>query len=70
MLIEFSVSNFRSILETQTLSMVADNKKDRFLRNTFSCGSIDKIRLVKSAVIYGPNASGKSNIIRAISFYA
>jgi AAA15 family ATPase/GTPase len=68
MLIEFTVKNFLSIKESVTLSMVAskdtaheeslieyqDNKKD--------------MRALKSAVIYGANASGKSNVIKAVSF--
>ncbi|QTA87533.1 AAA family ATPase [Desulfonema magnum] len=64
MLIEFSVSNFRSIKEEQTLTMVADSGKLK-LENTFVPESKNKLCLLKSAVIYGANASGKTNIIKA-----
>ncbi len=67
MLIEFSVSNFRSIKEEQFLTLVADSGKNK-LKNTFIPQNNPKLRLLKSAVIYGANASGKSNVIRA--FYA
>lgn len=70
MLIEFKVTNFRSVKETQTLSMVAGNGlKDRALEsNTFESGITNFPKLVRSSVIYGPNASGKSNLIAAITF--
>lgn len=71
MLIEFKVTNFRSIKETQTLSMVAGNalKEDKELVvNTFDSGIANLPPLVHSSVIYGPNASGKSNLIAAIAF--
>ena len=70
MLIEFKVTNFRSIKETQTLSMVAGNAtKDRELAgNAFDSGIAKLGNLLKSAVIYGPNAAGKSNLIAAVAF--
>lgn len=70
MLIEFKVTNFRSIKETQTLSMVAGNAtKDKELSgNTFDSGITKLGNLLKSAVIYGPNAAGKSNLIAALAF--
>lgn len=70
MLIEFKVTNFRSIKETQTLSMVAGNAtKDKELAsNTFDSGIPKLGNLLKSAVIYGPNAAGKSNLIAALAF--
>lgn len=70
MLVQFSVSNYRSIGEEITLSMVGANlvSQDKGVdeNNVFSAG--DDLRLLKSAVIYGANASGKSNIVRAIRF--
>ncbi len=70
MLIEFKVTNFRSIKDTQTLSMVAGNAtKDKELStNTFDSGIPKLGNLLKSSVIYGPNAAGKSNLIAAIAF--
>ena len=66
MLIEFSVSNFRSIKEEQTLSMIADSST-RKNDNTFVPIEGNKLRLLNSAAIYGANASGKSNILKALS---
>ncbi|WP_377479172.1 MAG: ATP-binding protein [Microcoleus anatoxicus] len=66
MLIEFSVSNFRSIKEEQTLSMIADSST-RKNDNTFVPIEDNKLRLLYSAAIYGANASGKSNILKALT---
>ena len=69
MLIEFSATNFRSLRETQTLSMAASGYfKEMEERNTFDTGMKRLPRLLRSAAIYGPNASGKSNLILALSF--
>lgn len=69
MLIEFSVTNFRSIRDTQTLSMAA-SKYDKELVET-NCTETPVVglpRLLRSAVIYGPNAAGKSNLLKALGF--
>ncbi|OBQ16617.1 ATP/GTP-binding protein [Anabaena sp. AL93] len=66
MLVEFSVENYRSIQEKQTLSMVAADNETMLDSNTFSVPDNDDLRLVTSAAIYGPNASGKSNLLKAI----
>jgi uncharacterized protein len=64
MLLEFSVANFRSILKRQTLSLVAAAGREMLTTNTFVDGK--KLpRVVRSAVIYGPNAAGKSNLLQA-----
>jgi uncharacterized protein len=69
-MIEFSVGNYRSFKDVVTFSMVAapiqheDKEMDR--NNVFAIAK--DINLLKSAAIYGANASGKSNLIRAISF--
>lgn len=63
MLLEFSVNNFRSIKETVTFSMntsASNDGKHRFQISDYS--------LLNSAVIYGANASGKSNLLRAMGF--
>lgn len=69
MLIEFTVGNFRSFKDPVTLSMVAANitakNKTVDQENTFQQGNH---RLLKSAAIYGANASGKSNLIAALNF--
>jgi AAA15 family ATPase/GTPase len=66
MLVEFSVENYRSIQEKQTLSMVAADNETMLDSNTFPVPDNDDLRLVTSAAIYGPNASGKSNLLKAI----
>ncbi|MFA6074896.1 MAG: ATP-binding protein [Negativicutes bacterium] len=70
MLIQFTVSNFLSFKDEQTFSMVADtNKKDTELTDNIF-GSVDeRISLLRSAVMYGANASGKSNFIKALAFF-
>ncbi len=70
MLIEFSVGNYRSFKEQVTFSMVAANlvAKDKKLdeNNVFEVD--DDLKLLKSAAIYGANASGKSNLDKALEF--
>ena len=66
MLVEFSVENYRSFLKKQTLSLVA-SEDEVMLDSTFAMPGSSDMRLVKSAVIFGANASGKSNLLQAIS---
>ena len=71
MLIEFSVTNYRSILERQVLSMAASSYfKELEASNTFiPLGQDDEApHLLRSTVLYGPNASGKSTLINALKF--
>ncbi len=66
MLLEFEIENFRSIKEKQIFSLVAESSKskpDNVFEQTFFNG--DSVRLLKAAVVYGANASGKSNLIKA-----
>jgi AAA15 family ATPase/GTPase len=65
MLIEFSVANFLSFKEQVTFSMVASSDDALEDSNVFAEG---RKRLLKSAVVYGANASGKSNLLNAMSF--
>lgn len=67
MLIEFSVSNYRSFREKQTFSMVAAprlKKGDNVFKPVVKGEKLPD--LLKVAAIYGPNASGKSNLIKAL----
>jgi len=64
MLIEFSVENFLSFKERVTLSM--DTSSGTKLSQNII--KTPKMRLLKSTAIYGANSSGKSNLIKAISF--
>lgn len=68
MLIDFTVKNFRSIKEPVTLSMLATNLKEHS-ENTFPTPNENKIELLKTTVIYGANASGKSNLLKAIPIF-
>ena len=63
MLIEFSVKNFLSFKEKVTLSMEKGNG-DENLENVITNNITD---LLKTAAIYGANASGKSNILKAFT---
>jgi AAA15 family ATPase/GTPase len=66
MLIEFEVGNYLSFNAPVRLSMVAANPIKEYLEeNTFQAG---RHRLLKSAVVYGANASGKSNLLAAMAF--
>ena len=64
MLIEFTCSNHRSILKPVTFSFVASTDKTR-KNQTYS---YDGIHVLSSAIIYGANGSGKTNIIDALGF--
>ena len=68
MLIDFRVSNFRSVREEQVLSLVA--AADKAHTDTHVAPAPNKVvpATLRSAVIYGPNAGGKSNLIRALNF--
>lgn len=70
MLIEFSVGNYRSFKDPVTLSLVAAPVKaadpDLDRHNVHQVNA--KLSLLKSAALYGANASGKSNLIKAIHF--
>lgn len=68
MLIEFNVANFRSFWKRQSLSMTADTKPELRDQNTFNSGVSGVPDLLRSAVVYGPNAAGKSNLVQAMRF--
>lgn len=67
MLIEFSVTNFRSFFTIQTLSMAASTATELQETNTFPSPVTSGQSLLRSAVVYGPNAAGKSNLIKAMA---
>lgn len=71
MLLEFRVQNFKSLRTSQSLSLVAsDRDKDTLPQNTLPAGApgVEDMRGLKGTVLYGANASGKSNLIQALSF--
>lgn len=67
MLTEFRATNYRSIREEQTLSMVAAADKAHRETNCFATDHAAVPHLVRSAIVYGANASGKSNMIWALT---
>ena len=64
MLLEFSVGNYLSFRERKTLNLIASSISDYRETNTIAS---ERYTLLKGAIIYGANASGKSNFIRAMS---
>lgn len=71
MLLEFRLQNFRSFRNSQTLSLVAsDRDKASLPQNTLPVGAagLEGLRGLKAAAVYGANASGKSNLLQALSF--
>ena len=69
MLLQFSVKNFKTFKEKASLSLVASNydKDTHELENVYNDPKFE-LRPLKSAVIYGANASGKSKFFEALSF--
>lgn len=65
MIIEFSVENFRSFKDRVTFNMDSSSSK-KFSQNLINLDGGNN--LLKSAVIYGANSAGKSNLIKAIDF--
>ncbi len=66
MLLEFRIRNFRSFGQESVLSLVASGDKELLDANTASTSLSSLPRVVRSAVVFGANASGKSNLLRAI----
>lgn len=70
MLVGFWVQNFRSFKDRQTFSMVAGSFREHRYTHTFATGKNTSAKnatgLLRSAVVYGPNAAGKTNLLRAI----
>ena len=65
MLLRFSVSNHLSIRDSQELSFVPSSLKDESA-GLIDCPAAPNGSLLPATVIYGPNASGKSNLIDAV----
>jgi len=64
MIKDFSFGNFRSFKEIQSLNMTASKINELSDSNTIVIS--EKQALLKSKAIYGANASGKSNIVKAL----
>ena len=63
MILQFKVKNFLSIREELTLDFTASADKTY---EEYAIVKIKNVRISKLGVIYGPNASGKSNILKAL----
>ncbi|HRQ49874.1 MAG TPA: ATP-binding protein [Agriterribacter sp.] len=68
MLIQFSIKNFRTFKEKATISLVASNYDKTRESDNIIEDNASHLRILKSAVIYGANASGKSKFIEALMF--
>lgn len=68
MLVEFRVKNFRSLLDEQVLSLVASTDKTLLDSHALTTGLKVAPHLLKTAVVYGANASGKSNLIKSLQY--
>ena len=72
MIAEFTIENFFSIKSPQKISF--EPSSDNFMSDEYSYevkdGEVkDGIRLLKLGIIYGANASGKTNILNAVEFF-
>ncbi|CAA9202239.1 AAA family ATPase [Flavobacterium collinsii] len=62
MILEFKLKNFRSISDWQSFSMLAANNVSELEENLLN---VSDFNVLGSAIIYGRNASGKSNLLTA-----
>jgi uncharacterized protein len=70
MIEEFSFENFNSFKELNTLNMTAAKIKSRYSRlDTDNVTVVSDVSLLKSKGIYGANASGKSNVVKALGSF-
>ena len=67
MLIRFTVENFLSFKDEVEFSMVAGLPR-KHKEHIVGSGKGNDFRLLKAGVIYGANAAGKSNLIKALGF--
>ncbi len=72
MLIEFSVENYKSFKDLQTLTMQATGEKEKGV-DTIEYQRLfpakKNLNLLKTKAIFGANSSGKSNIIKAMTSF-
>ncbi|TWV99348.1 AAA family ATPase [Chitinophaga pinensis] len=67
MLLQFKIRNYRSYKEEVTFSMEAESSKLKGNIFDFELGNTQNVRYLKTSAIYGANASGKTNLVRALS---
>lgn len=68
MLLEFRVRNYRSIRDEQALTLIASGDKEWAATHLAPTGLKAAPHALRSAVVYGPNASGKSSLLRALDY--
>ncbi len=69
MLVDFRFENFRSFKNLQLLSLASfERMREALDSHSVATNRNDVPRLLKAAALYGPNASGKSNVIKALQF--
>lgn len=66
MIVNFSVKNYKSIKDRLTLSFEPSASKE--LQNYYFIEPVSGTKLLKLALIYGPNGSGKTTILEALDF--
>ena len=67
MLVEFKVKNFKSIKDDMIFSMETGYNVKKTAKTSFNAFEVQKdLKLLKSSLIFGANASGKSNFLEAL----
>ena len=64
MLIDITMANFRSIKDPQTLSFAA--LRDKRMNQSKVHVVSDKLKILRTAAVIGPNGVGKSTVVRAL----
>ena len=67
MISKISVENFKSFDQAVEMTMISSSKIRTKVDHRVQVGS--KTRLLKHAIIYGANASGKSNLVDFFRFF-
>ncbi len=67
MLVEFRFKNYKCFRDEQVFSLVAS--ADKTASENLAELPDQKLRLLKSAVVYGPNAAGKTSLLDALYFF-
>ncbi len=70
MLLQFTVKNYKVFKDSITFSMLASNyDKATYENDNVHIDNFHNLRILRSAVIYGANASGKSKLLEAVDFF-
>ena len=68
MLIQFTIQNFLSFRDEVTFSMVGVNTDNQHIDHLSNNEAGEGTSILPLAAVYGANAAGKSNLVKAISF--